>query len=193
MFNVRAVNILHKNIRPLKETSKYRYEDSDYYMTDSMIDVVNFDLVKNEYVKDMSLSELPESNDAFYVDDTEEMCFIEFKGGRLNKEKIYGIRLKIFDSLLILKDIININISHTRTNLNYILVYNENKNPLSSDEDNVIQVSKSRVAIGDYLMKKGRLKLIRFNLERFEKLYFKNVFTITEEEFNSRFVKRWEA
>jgi hypothetical protein len=111
------------------------------------------------------------------------MYFIEFKNGVISRKngdadpkKISEIKLKIFDSLLILTDIISKAVSFTRKNLNYVLVYNEEKNSLK--------------CIAKYFIgKSGHGKhLIRFGLERFETLYFKNVFTYTEKEFETEFI-----
>jgi len=188
MFDVKSIEILNNSICPLKETSKNNLG----YMTNSMLDVVNFDVVKDKYIQKLKMSEHPKSNDAFYVRDNGDMYFIEFKSGRMDNNKIYGVRQKIYDSLLILTDIIDEGISYTRQNLNYILVYNETKNPLDETKKEEPQFSPSRTAIGKYFVEeKGQENFIRFGLKRFEKLYFKNVFTVTKEEFENDFVKKW--
>lgn len=55
------------------------------------------------------------------------MIFIEFKNGIISQTVNYELRLKIYESLLILLDIINENISFSRKKISYILVYNEDK------------------------------------------------------------------
>jgi len=191
MLDVKSIEILNNSICSLKETSKDNHAGTDDYMTDSMLPVVNFDMVKNEYIKGLKIPEAPKSNDAFYVNGNGDMYFIEFKSGRMDNNKIYGVRQKIYDSLLILTDIINVGISYTRQNLNYILVYNELKNPLEETEKQELQTSPSRTKIGNWVAKKAKKELIRFRLERFKNLYFKNVCTYTEEEFEASFVKKW--
>jgi hypothetical protein len=84
-------------------------------------------------------------------------------------------------------------ISYTRLHLSYILVYNEAMNP-ESDKDGAseYQVSPSRVGIAKHFMeKKAKGKFVRFNLKRFEQLYFKSVYTVTESEFENKFVCTW--
>jgi hypothetical protein len=184
MIDVKSIEILNGAICPLKETSKYNHDGNDFYMTNSELSVVDFDAVKNKYIKKLSLREPPKSSDAFYVDNCGEMYLIEFKSGQVR-----DVWLKICNSLLILTDILNKGISYTRQNLCYILVYNETKNP--SVEECELQDSQSRTSIGRYVSEKAGKRFIRFSLERFEKLYFKAVFTATEDEFENRFVRNW--
>ena len=163
-------------------------------MTNSMLDAVNFDAVKNKYIEQLTkqgikISDTPKSNDAFFVSGDGYMYFIEFKNGKIDNGEV---RTKIFDSLLILTDIIEAGISYTRQNLNYILVYNETKNH-TKPKGEELQYSPSRTKFAEHLIeKKAKKKFIRFNLEKFEKLYFKNVFTVTSEKFESDFVKKWD-
>lgn len=192
MIDIKKIDIFNCAICSLKEASKDNHDGTDTFMTTSTINVVNFDRVKDEYIKQLSVSEAPASNDALYIDNSGEMFFIEFKSGYMKGKKIFAVRLKIFDSLLILTDIIGEGVSYTRKNLSYILVYNENKNPSGSDDDSEMQLSQSRVDIAKYFLeKKSKEKFIRFGLERFERLYFKDVYTLKESEFENRFVENW--
>jgi len=34
---------------------------------------------------------------------------------------------------------------------------------------------------------------IRFDLEKYKNIYFKNVYTVTKDEFQNDFVQKWEA
>ena len=162
-------------------------------MTQSTLGVVNFDAVKNEYVKGLAVSEVPASNDALFISDDGEYYFIEFKFGYIDKQKVYAIWLKIFESLLLFTDIIGVGVSFTRNNMNYILVYNEGNNP-TKDINGGMQVSPSREKIQRYFREvKANTKFIRFNLERFEKLYFKSVYTYNKKQFEDEFLKKHSA
>lgn len=190
MIDIKSIDILNQAMCSLKDTSKDNHDGTDIFLTESMIPVVNFDIVKNEYIKELKVKEVPSSNDALYANG-EELFFIEFKAGDVPR-KVYDIRRKIFESLLIFTDIINIGISYTRANMSYILVYNEDKNPLSETEISEMQDSQSRVDIGKYFWEgKAKKHYIRFNLERFERLYFKKVYTVTQKEFEKRFIANW--
>lgn len=64
------------------------------------------------------------------------------------------------------------------------MVYNESKNP---KEDGETQESP-RVAIGKHFSAKAKKKFIRFDLEKFKTIYFKEVDTFTEKEFMEKVV-----
>jgi hypothetical protein len=141
MTDLDSIEIFCKYKTTLRETSKDNHDGYDIFMTESTLSVVNFDNVKNEYVKKLKSSETPASNDALYMDNNGEYYFIEFKNGYIDKEEIFKIRLKIFDSLLIFTDIIGRGVSFTRSHMSYIMVYNEGKKPLPDGLTNRMQVS----------------------------------------------------
>jgi len=190
MIDFKNIEVLNSSICPLKETSKDNNDGADFYMTNSMLNVVNFDMAKDKYIKGLKISETAKSIDALYVSNDGDMYFIEFKNGKVNSDEKRRVKLKILSSLLILTDIVDASISYTRQNLSYILVYNETKNPRKT-KNNDSQGSPSRTEIGEYFMKKGKEKYIRFGFGRFKNLYFKDVFTVTEEKFENDFVKNW--
>ena len=179
------IEIFKRNVTSFAETSKDTDSDEVKYMTHSEIKVVNFDEVKNEYIRDMKLPITPCSNDALYVDADKKYYLVEFKNGKMNKLKIYNVQNKIYDSLLIFCDIVNQNISFCRENVSFILVYNEGKNPLEEGKQ-----ENPRVAIGKYFSAKANKKFIRFDLEKFRTLYFKDVDTFTEKEFEEKFINK---
>lgn len=179
---------LFKNsLSSLKETSKDSDSKEISYMTESDLQVVNFDKVKEKYAKKLGVSETPCSNDALYLSEAGNYYFIEFKNGKIQSNVIYNVYNKIYDSLLIFTDIVDERVSFCRNNVNFILVYNEEKNPNNTD----VKEDKSRVAIGKHFMKKGGKRFVRFNLEKFEKLYFHAVYTYTESEFEQEFVQKY--
>jgi len=188
---INSIPILTNALSTLKETSKSNHSGTVEYMTTSTLPAIDFDNVKNNYIKPLSVPETPKSSDALYIKGEDEMYLIEFKSGEMDTKKIYDVRLKIFDSLLILTDILGIGISHTRQNLNYILVYNLSKNPPKEESDNA-QISLSRTSIKKHFLKKGKNRLIEWSLGRFEKLYFKDVYTVTKDEFENEFVNMWQ-
>lgn len=104
----------------------------------------------------------------------DNVYFIEFKNGKMSNKEGFMVQKKIYDSLLIFNDLVEQNISFCREYVNFILVYNESKN--SKDE------------ITNHFFKKAKQHRVRFNLKKFEKLYFKNVFTYTENEFQQEFL-----
>lgn len=186
MIDISKYPILNNHISTLKETSKDNHDGTVVYMTQSEAEVVNFDDVKSEYISGLSLCDAPKSNDALLINSTELATFIEFKNGIFDRPKEFGIRKKIYDSMLILTDIIDKNISFTREHLDYILVYNESKNP---DPKKAYSSSESRDLIDKTLLGFGKERFIKFGLEIFKNYCFKNVYTYTEKEFEENFVK----
>ena len=111
---------------PLKQTSLDC--DNNVYMTEDDTVVVNFDKVVGEYGSRCGTS-CARSVDALYCDRDGTCCLIEFKNGKLDKGKIFEIKQKIYDSLLILSDITGLTLKDYRSELEFILVYNKEKNP----------------------------------------------------------------
>lgn len=186
------LSIFKKNLSTLKETSiDNNNTTTQEFMTDSLLEVVNFDGVKNEYIKTLKLKETPKSNDALFFDGQGKVIFIEFKNGSVKSSKEYDLRKKIYDSLLIFTDITNHGITYTRNNMDYILVYNAGKNDMSSNklEENSMQESESRDKIAKVFMNKGGEDFIRFGLEIFKNYCFSNVYTYTVQEFEEKFLQ----
>ncbi len=182
MINVDLYPILNDNIESLKETSK---DDSDtnniQYMTTSEIAVVNFDLVKRSYVNGFGLSEEVATSVDAIVPMKDGILFVEFKNGKVNNR---NIKDKARDSLLIFLEIIGKNITFSRSNIDFVVVYNIEKNPLPNQiTKGKLQETPSRIVIADFFMKKAKKELILFDLERYEKLYFRNIHTYSKEEF----------
>ena len=76
-------------------------------------------------------------------------------------------------------------ISLTPIMITDIVVYNEEKNPLPNQfKKQAVSDAPSRIAIGKYFLSKGNEELIRFDLERYKHLYFREVHTYTKAEFD---------
>ena len=194
MIDLEEYEIFTSNISTLRQTSKDNHEGKNIYMTNSKLKVINFDGVKKKYVKPIRLVEMPKSNDALYIGTSDDITFIEFKNGYIDKKKRFDICIKIFDSLLIFMDIVKKTADYTRGHLDYILVYNETRNPMERNDKSDVQFSESRTVIAKTLIeKKARKKFIRFGLERFEKLYFRAVYTYTEREFEDNFIAKYST
>lgn len=173
----------------LKETSKDTPDaEQIFYMTEDMRTVINFDDVKKEYIKDLSLSDMPSSADALYEWGNGQPIFIEFKNGRINKQKQYEIQKKLYDSVLIFTDIVQCTINNMRESAEFILVYNEeanSNNPEIEHKSSYVQPSGSYDSIAKNIGRLGRNEYVCFKLKQFEKYCFKKVHTYTEEEFES--------
>ena len=171
-----------------KETSLDTKDDgTKIYMVESTRQAVNFDDVKDEYIKDLKINEVPKSNDAIIEDGKGGIIFIEFKNGYMDKAKQFAVRKKIYDSLLIFTDIVSAGIQEMRLYAEYILVYNEKVNAGNPD---VIREQKRHVQPSvsfDYIAKEiGRYakdEYVCFGINIFENYCFRKVHTYTEQEF----------
>lgn len=176
MFDVTEYEVFNSRKSTLKNLSKDDSNLNDVvYMTESSLEAIDFDKVKTAYINCLGLSEeKAKSFDALaFMGDGG--VFIEFKNGNMKNEK-QSVKIKIRDSLLIFCDIVKCHISDTRENFSFILVYNKEKNSNSHD-------STSRTAISNHLMNQANMEIVRFGLEKFQDLYFKEVHTYNEEEF----------
>ena len=77
---------LKRYICTLKKAS--RDTTNNEPMCESMITVVNFDKIPNEYARGRGWSGVPKSNDALYIDRQGKWFFIEFKNGTINKDEV---------------------------------------------------------------------------------------------------------
>lgn len=108
MKNIDEIEIFKRYRTTLKNTS---YDDTNReYMTESQLEVVDLDKVKEEYCSPLKLKEPPKSCDALY-ENNDELFFIEFKNGKVLQ---YDVRKKIYDTILLFTDIVGCGISKTR-------------------------------------------------------------------------------
>lgn len=177
----------------LKMTS---FDDSNQvYMTESEIPVYNFDAIK-EWYKRFRMSKTSEtlslkSNDALFVNKEGQAYFIEFKNGNLDSgERKQALRQKLYDSFIILADkdtctrevipSFESPLEYTRDHMGCIVVYNEAANPV---------INKRKKTREHVETKAG---MARFGLARFQGFIYRNVYTVTEKEFQTKFVNKWE-
>lgn len=182
--DILALPILRKNKTTLKKTS---YNDAAHcHMTESLLSVVDFDDVKNEYIRIHPCFPIPSSNDALAIIDG-KLYFIEFKDGNMQSE-IHDVKRKIFESLLIFCDIINDTISFTRQQVNYILVYNKQKSETYIKrllKRNEVQETPSLDSLMNDLGKLADYNIDYFGLRKqFQNIYLKDVYTYKKEDFN---------
>lgn len=158
------------------------------YLTDSQLDAISFDDVKDEYVKSMNICEVPCSNDALFYDTSSKIYyFIEFKGGKIDSLKNHKLKLKIYDSLLIYLDLLEKTISDTRKDMEYILVYDESKEHSSNNF-----TCESSTNIKKHLGKLSNDEYIQFGLARYKNFLFKDVHTYNLNDFQKNFIEHFD-
>ena len=197
---IKKMDLKIYNTSTLKQTSKD--DNNEEYMTESTIRVINFDSVGGDkYSKNNKLNIQLKTNDVLFLHNDKKYTFIEFKNGKLldktNKidiKKLKDIELKILNSLFVLGVIEEKSLSSLKEITDYILVYNEEKN--TPNERNSIS------EIGNYFINQGNIssektktereEIICFGLEKFKGYCFKNIHTYSKEEFEEKFVKKYE-
>ena len=188
------------NTSTLKQTSKD--DNNQEYMTESTIKVINFDSIGGDkYSKNNKLNIQLKTNDVLFLHNDKKYTFIEFKNGKLvdktNKidiKKLKDIELKILNSLFVLGDIEEKSLSSLKEITDYILVYNEEKNT-PNERNSISEIWNYFINQGNISSEKTkteREEIICFGLEKFKDYCFKNVHTYSKEEFEEKFVKKYE-
>lgn len=190
MKDFSAYPILDNHRCSLKETSKDTPDSGHtFYMTEDMTEVINFDDVKKEYISVLSLSDMPASVDALLERADGYPIFVEFKNGRVNKQKQYEIQKKVYDSVLIFSDVVQCTIKNMREYAVFILVYNEEANSNNSEikehKPSYVQPSGAFDRLAKNIGKLAGDEYVCFKLKQFEKYCFKKVHTYTEKEFEN--------
>lgn len=191
MIDLSKYPIFENNKKSFKETSKDDHDGRITYMTESQYQVISFDDVKNEYIKGLGLTDIPSSNDALLSLPDGSLVFVEFKNGYIDRKDQHDIRKKIFDSMLIFSDIVETGISHTRTKMDYILVYNQAKNsPISGDAKTKVSDSEARDIIAKKLLGLGHTPYVKFGLGAFKNYCFREVYSYSTQEFEEIFLSK---
>ncbi|MBP3609495.1 MAG: hypothetical protein J6J42_04060 [Lachnospiraceae bacterium] len=190
MIKIENYTILKNHMSNLKETSKDKHDNGEiFYMTESLLPAVNFDEVKDEYIKHLSVQEVPKSNDALIEDGKGRMVFVEFKNGYMDRPKQFSVRKKIYDSALIFTDILSIGISKMRTFVDYVLVYNEEVNQdIKEEKKKYVQPSPSFDVFAKTVSGLAKEEYVGFGVNIFKNYCFREVHTYTEKEFE-KFLK----
>lgn len=178
-------------VSTLKETS---YDDcKKIYMTESLVKVINFDTIKKIYSKNIGkLHDTPCSNDAILLDNKNNIIFIEFRNGTISKLDCFTLKKKIYDSMLIMNDITKVSISYSRHNMIYILVYNNEVNLKTKDEQLLAKQNDKKAVSSSYeykaivkqFSKYSKEEYVCFGLNIFKNYIFKEVHTYDKDEFN---------
>ena len=198
---IKKMDLKIYNTSTLKQTSKD--DNNEEYMTESTIKVINFDSVGGDkYSKNNRLNIQLKINDVLFLHNNKKYTFIEFKNGKLldktNKidiKKLKDIELKILNSLFVLGDIEEKSLSSLKEITDYVLVYNEEKNT-PNERNSISEIGNYFINQGDISSEKTKTEkeeIICFGLEKFKGYCFKNVHTYSKEEFEEKFVKKYEA
>lgn len=183
MINLEQYPLFAENKATLKQTSMDdSIKDEIQYMTESQMEVIDFDMVKRYYANSLGCSEeCAASVDAIFPVNDNSIVFVEFKNGRVKNQ---NVKNKLRDSLLIFLDVTGKTISYTRKPADFIVVYNAEENSGAvKQKQKELQVSPSRVAIGSWVCAKAKEELVLFDLGKYAPIYYRTVHTYSREQF----------
>lgn len=191
------IDIFINNKKSLLEVS---LDDSDEKNPVNMVDadkdiskdiVIDFDDVKTDFCSKFHKSnEVFKSADAmFYSEVKNKLIFVEFKNG-----KVRDVKTKLKDSLLVFSNIIDINLEFCREYLEYIVVYNYEKNKKyveqEKDKYKKEEQKKSQSLSREYiegfvkpLFKLAKDEIILWDLKLMKDICVSDVHTYTVDEF----------
>lgn len=155
------------------------------YMTDSDLEVYDFDKVKERYVRSLGLAQMPKSVDALTSSVSGEFCLIEFKNGKLDKDKGEEVRRKAYDSLFILCDLLGIGPVQLRQKAVFVLVYNTEKNSFgggSAESGTVNSLLRIKSTIGN----KANKPFIPRTLSGLVGFCLKDFHLVAQDEFDTK-------
>lgn len=191
------IGIFINNKKSLLEVS---LDDSDKNNPVNMVDadkdiskdiVIDFDDVKTAFCRKFNKSnEVFKSADALLYSKTKnKLIFVEFKN-----DKVRDVKTKLKDSLLVFSNILDVNLEFCREYLEYIVVYNyeknkkyveQEKNKCRREEQNKSQ-SLSKEYIEGFVKPLFRLakdEIILWDLELMKDICVSEVHTYTVNEF----------
>lgn len=156
-----------------------------HYMTKSNLSVYDFDMVKARYSNELGVSEQPKSVDVLASSANGDIYLIEFKNGDIsNRKKGLEIRQKIYDSLIILYDLLGIGPTLSRSKVVFVLVYNEHKNKCVNGIDQSVSSENSRIKIANAVSQKANKSFVPYGLNGLRNFCLKDMKTVTEAEFD---------
>lgn len=156
-----------------------------HYMTKSSLSVYNFDMVKARYSNALRVSEQPKSVDALAFSANGDIYLIEFKNGDIsNRKKGLEIRQEIYDSLIILYDLLGVGPALSRSEVVFVLVYNEHKNKCANEVDQSVSSENSRIKIANAVSQKANKSFVPYGLNGLRNFCLKDMKTVTAAEFD---------
>ena len=175
----------------LKDTSFDKTNNE--YMTESLIEVVDFDKATKRYYRKLKLEPLS-SNDALLQMKNKDIVFIEFKNGRFSNRTKNQLDKKNADSIKVSCNILKISPEELKPHCDYILVYNLQKNQMLIERDvleanNEIQQSLEYNKIGSWSTKLAKKEYVAFGLRKYENKYFSKVHTFVKKELDEYLIK----
>lgn len=165
-------------IKEIGATSTNSSSPNRRKLVESQEKVIDFDRLKKGYARKHRFRKMPCSCDALFIGMDGSETLIEFKDVQLtprDSDSHLKIFKKIYDSILIICEIENKDISHMRDSMNFVLVYQKDER-------------KNRNEIAKKVAAKANCEFVLYGLDRFEGFCFERVQTLSPNEFESQFL-----
>ena len=158
---------------------------------------INFDGFMQKYINSVRAkrSQKPKSCDALLEKDDARRILIEFKNGKLDSKVKDEVRHKMTASCLCLLDTLDEKVDYAREKFDFILVYNEQKNPCDLDEGKLepgeVQASNSLASLQSGIASAAHQPVTMPEFEFYEGLWFRKVRTFPAEMFEREYNKNF--
>lgn len=178
-----------RDFLPFKASLKEASHDdaNSVYMLADEIEVIRIDDVTDDYTSKCRISSV-DSVDALHYCDSEGNALVEFKNGKLDNKDIYEIMQKVYNSLLIISDITKLTIGDFRKELDFVLVYNKEKNPSFFNEIPAPSNSNALRTMTKTMSKKAKKEFNIEGLYAFESFCVRTVKIMSVEQFKGEYL-----
>ena len=197
MTKTELQRLLRESTSTLKNTSKDDSCTPVQYMTTITEPAINFDGFMQKYINSVRAkrSQKPKSCDALLEKDDARRILIEFKNGKLDSKVKDEVRHKMTASCLCLLDTLDEKVDYAREKFDFILVYNEQKNPCDLDEVKLepgeVQPSNSLASLQGSIASAAHQPVTMPEFEFYEGLWFRKVRTFPAEMFEREYNKNF--
>lgn len=183
------IKIFEDNLRSLKQISIDNHDkENPSFMTESEFVCVDFDSVKDDYREKLGTIVNPKSIDALIFGEKVN-TMVEFKNGVVDKRLIQTIIEKMLNSVIMYVDITGESVKSVRENMDFILVYNYEKNPFNIKK---YRQNYYRDMFVRSLSKKARERYTQFGLFKYEGYIFRAIYTYSKRDFKEQFTDKLE-
>lgn len=166
-----------------KSKLKFRSKDdsqgkkSPVYMTESLLDVINFESLRDKYCKDCNNKQGVGAVDAGTMLST-DATLIEFKNGVLDRKEIEHLQHQVDGSIEVMKNYLNLSDEVISKEVDFILDFNLEKNDVTKGS-----ISPSDIELTLHIISKGNNNVQLFGMDAYNSV-FRNVRTLSKDQFN---------
>ncbi|USS86945.1 hypothetical protein M3M38_02445 [Fructilactobacillus cliffordii] len=146
----------------------------------SDVKVLNFDKIKENF-ENKKFKYFKSADTMFWLDSNfDDIIFVEFKNGQYKHVKNKDLRMKIYDSMIILSNIFELTICQIFNKVRYVIVYNDEFPSINKIHEEIADLANTES------IKTGWMNKIE-SMESLENVIVKKIDGLTSEEFKYEF------